>query len=345
MKKRHAITQNIKSFVAMINSSEITFDLPIQRTKGQWTLDTQSLLIHSIIKDYDIPAVYSKSDRTAGEHEFRYSIIDGLQRLSTLVEFCNDKLTLHKDTPNVTLSGVTYDIEGLKFSELDDVLKNAINDYQLTMYYFIDMQEEELIEMFCRIGNGKSLNNQQKAKARLGLQMATSLNSITSLPFFRDYTKLTPAQIKKADDEKIVMRVLMAMDEDFRDELAYDNKTMERYMTVLRTSNNTDLFEELTIVLEYLTDAIESVGFDKLDVLKNRYLAYMMLNARYAYMSNVSSQQYGAWMLEVSKRLDNEGYKALFAQTAANKSNSGVKDIQKRLEESLDANALAITQV
>lgn len=345
MKKRHAITQNIKTFVAMINSEEIRFDLPIQRTKGQWSLLSQSLLVHSIIKDYDIPAVYSKSDQTAGNNEFRYSVIDGLQRLSTMVDFCMDKFALHKDTPNATVDGVVYELEGLKFSELDDVIQNAIQDYQLTMYYFINMTEEELIEMFCRIGNGKALNNQQKAKARLGLEMATNLNNITGLPFFLDYTKLTPAQIKRADDEKIVMRVLMAMDEDFADEVAYDTKTMERFMKLLRTSNNTDLFEELTIVLEYLTEAIEAVGFDNLEVLKNRYLAYMILNARYAYMTNVSNQQYGAWMLEVSKRLDDEGYKTLFAQTAANKSNSGVKNIQKRLQENLAAHALAITHV
>lgn len=130
------INWNTNQLVKMISNGRITFDNAVQRGLV-WKNDQKSLLIHSMLTGYPIPALYARKgdDKT-------YDMLDGKQRCSTIVEFKNDEFELTELAPIVTEDGEEVDITGKTYSELSDDFKDIINNYSLTVYYFDNMTDD-----------------------------------------------------------------------------------------------------------------------------------------------------------------------------------------------------------
>jgi hypothetical protein len=94
----------------MYEKGNISFDYPIQRQADQWDHLQKSLLIHSIIEDYPIPALYTTVQ------EKIYQVLDGKQRLTTILDYINDQYPLHPDTPIAVIEDEKYNLTGKVFS-------------------------------------------------------------------------------------------------------------------------------------------------------------------------------------------------------------------------------------
>ncbi|MEP5219215.1 MAG: DUF262 domain-containing protein, partial [Lentilitoribacter sp.] len=71
---------------------EIRINPEYQRQGSVWTLEKKQLLIDSILNDYDLPKIYfheleGSEIKSAG---YRFSVIDGRQRLETIWAFLDD---------------------------------------------------------------------------------------------------------------------------------------------------------------------------------------------------------------------------------------------------------------
>ena len=82
---------------------------------------------------------------------FAYQCLDGLQRLSTMLEFAENEIC---------------DKEGRYFKDLSIELQNKFLDYTFTVYvYHETMTDQQAGETFCRINNANDLNDQEKINA------------------------------------------------------------------------------------------------------------------------------------------------------------------------------------
>lgn len=159
MIKRANVQWSVKTLVKMSKSNKISFDNAIQRGYC-WDKERKSLLIHSVIEGYPIPAFYAaKNAQDAGSV---YDMLDGKQRSNALCEFLDDKYVL-SDLPCIQFENSQgeqdeLDISGLKYSQLPEELQDTISDYSLTVYYFDGITEEEIAELFWRLNNGKPLS-------------------------------------------------------------------------------------------------------------------------------------------------------------------------------------------
>ncbi|AQS42482.1 DUF262 domain-containing protein [Bacillus velezensis] len=79
----------------MFEKGKIRFDHPIQRKGGQWDKSAKSLFINSMANGYPIPPFYALKEDGV------YWILDGQQRLTTAINFMNNKFVLNEDTPEV----------------------------------------------------------------------------------------------------------------------------------------------------------------------------------------------------------------------------------------------------
>lgn len=82
------------------------FDLAYQRHQGMWGQIQKSMLVWSILADsYIPPIVLVKADEDKVDEKGKsmsvYSVLDGLQRLSNLFDFLDNKYQLHGSTPDV----------------------------------------------------------------------------------------------------------------------------------------------------------------------------------------------------------------------------------------------------
>jgi hypothetical protein len=104
-----------------------------QRDSEEWSNEKRSLFIESVINNLTIPPliVYPEDDPEIGV-EVRY-VIDGQQRITTLRQFVNNEFSLASDEEVEYADNVGPRIQGCKFEQLDESIRDQIQDYVLNL--------------------------------------------------------------------------------------------------------------------------------------------------------------------------------------------------------------------
>ena len=148
--QRFNINWTAKALVNQMEKGKVNYDNAVQRNLV-WDTEKKSLLIHSMIYGYAIPAMYFTRDENGV-----YDSLDGKQRSNAISEYLHDEFALTPDTPTVVDdNGCVEDVSGLYFSQLPEWARDRIKDYNLTIYYYEGMTETEIREFFRRLNNGK----------------------------------------------------------------------------------------------------------------------------------------------------------------------------------------------
>jgi hypothetical protein len=145
---------SLKQIIDLIDSNDIELTPDFQRN-FIWDRTRQSKLIESILLGLPLPSIYLSQ-----YEDGRLTVVDGLQRLSTILAFMKDDLKL---------SNLEYLVEcnGKRFSELDAFLSplrlRRFGQTQV-MCYVIDYRSPSQLkfDLFRRLNTGgKPLNNQE----------------------------------------------------------------------------------------------------------------------------------------------------------------------------------------
>jgi len=164
----------------------IVKDPPYQRNGDIWSLEKKQLLIDSIINRYDIPKLYfhryeREETRKTGK---MYAIIDGRQRLESIVKFIEDGFELGPDfeyleDPAVKAAGMNYSELAKKYPKI----KSRFDSFSLPIVT-VETDEMELIEdMFSRLNEAVPLNAPEKRRA-IGGDMVKAIDDVARHPFF-----------------------------------------------------------------------------------------------------------------------------------------------------------------
>lgn len=147
--KTRAESTNIETIVSRLHSKRIMIP-DYQRDAEQWNSRKESLFIESLLNNLTIPAFFF-AERDDGVTE----VVDGQQRLSTILKYSNNEFCISSDEGIVYLSPQSTQYVGKKFEVLSPNLRNVFNDYPLTIIYL--PQNLELgtkLEIFRRINEG-----------------------------------------------------------------------------------------------------------------------------------------------------------------------------------------------
>lgn len=152
--QRFNINWTAKALINQMTKGKLNFDNAVQRGYT-WDVSRKSLLIHSMMYGYAIPAMYFTRDENG-----IYDSLDGKQRCNAIMEYMSGKFALSLDIPDVyDDDGNRNNFTGLYYEQLPDWAKDRIKDYNLTIYYYEDMTESEVREFFRRLNNGKPLSS------------------------------------------------------------------------------------------------------------------------------------------------------------------------------------------
>lgn len=195
MLKRMNINWNARQLVKMCMNGSITFDNAIQRGYV-WDIKRKSLLIESMILGYPIPAFYARRDESKV-----FDMLDGKQRSSAICGYLNNEYALE---------GVSEEYEDKYFSDLPEEVQDDIISYSLTVYYFEDITDEEVNEMFYRLNNGKALTTIELTRVKA--KSFDMLKKLASHSIFTDALK--ESQINKYTNEDIVIKALIMLNCD-----------------------------------------------------------------------------------------------------------------------------------
>lgn len=247
MIKKANISWNARQYTKMIEKGSINFDNAVQRGLT-WDKNRKSLLIHSMITGFPIPAFYAARDENG------YSMLDGKQRSNAIKGFITNEFALVDDMPECfTEDGEKQDISGLMFSELPEEFQDNINSYGLTIYYFEGITDEEIAEMFFRLNNGKALSAIELTRVK-----AASFDQIKQLSKHQLFTdNLTESALNKYTNEDITMKSwIMLFDES--DAISLETKYVRDFvqnneMTADQAETISNVFERLNNIKRYIS--------------------------------------------------------------------------------------------
>ena len=191
----------VQTIISKIRRGNILFTHKLQRREGVWNKAQKSLLIDSLLRGYLINPVY-----TIIEDGKQY-VIDGVQRLSTIPSFADDKFSLSKNLDPVTIDNETFEIAGKKYSKLDEKVQEELMSAQLQVCEITEYTDKDVREMFRRLNSGKPLNTSQKMTPDMSDDLSNAVSDIVSHPFFEKI--LTASQLKSSVDLSIAIEILM----------------------------------------------------------------------------------------------------------------------------------------
>jgi len=158
-----------------------------QREPTVWNLQKKQRLIDSILRDFDIAAIYLFKKR-----EEEYDCIDGRQRINAILSYLgvNESDTdnnFHLNIINEIFVDTDkfVDVNNVEFCQLDEDTKEKILNYQLNVVEIYEVENaKELNLLFLRLQLGSILNAGEKLHAMTGDMRDYIFNIIGGLGFF-----------------------------------------------------------------------------------------------------------------------------------------------------------------
>lgn len=216
------INWNVKNLKSMFDEKDtLSFDHPIQRQSSQWTNEQQTLLIHSMLANFPVPAVYvhkveSTETDARGKHIYHYSVLDGKQRMTSIFSFINGEYALCEDIPPIELEGQVYDIAGKYFEDLEEDIQKELLHYRFNIQAFEDVDNETIEEIFFRLNNSTPLTTAQKTRPSMGVTNSIFVNELLDSRFFKEKCSFSKMQLKKSDDLCTLLQAMLLLDSKYR---------------------------------------------------------------------------------------------------------------------------------
>lgn len=246
MMKVSSISWSAKTLKNQIDKGNLQFDLFVQRGLV-WDLERKSLLIDTMVRGYDIPSFYFQK-LPEGKN---YNAIDGKQRSTTIYAYMNNDFALSESIETFfDDDGQEVILAGMHFEELPENVQDLIKDYMMPIKLFADITEEEIIEQFYRINNGKPLSSIEltrvKAKSIKQFQKIANSNMI-------QFATTEKGKIKY-QDENIAMQIF---DICFNDASDFSTKSFRNKMEIAEVSE--DEVEKMEKYLSLIYDFVDSL--------------------------------------------------------------------------------------
>jgi hypothetical protein len=150
--KRDSRPQDITWFLDINRAGQLNLDPPYQR-KSVWTPKDQKSFLDTIFRNYPCPAIFLHKEISEGKTI--YNVVDGKQRLQTILNFVEDKTPLGTEFNDQRL-------DGKRWSELTNEQKKALWDYIIPVEMIDISDPSALNEAFARLNrNARKLERQE----------------------------------------------------------------------------------------------------------------------------------------------------------------------------------------
>lgn len=207
------IFQETKPIKWIYNQQDaIDFSPVYQRRSSLWNKTQKQLLIDSVLNGLDIPKFYFQFMPPVVEDlRYNYAIIDGKQRIETILEFIDNKFPLSNKFTFLddNLTQQFGDISGKYFAELESITPALIArfwQFELNIV-FIDTTTPDIInELFVRLNSGVSVSTSEKRNANGGILSSKIQELCDTSPFFTKKIKVDNRRFAQND---LALKLLM----------------------------------------------------------------------------------------------------------------------------------------
>jgi len=252
MAARSLGNQDVTWFLDLFEKSQLDLNPSYQR-RSVWSLHDKRFFIDTVLNGYPAPPVFLH--KTLDENgRPTYHVVDGKQRLSTLIDFSQGKIRIPEDFGDIFLQKKNW-------NDLDRATREKFWNYTLIVEMLPDVNDASIRNIFERINrNSRKLSNQELRHAKYDGWFITIVESEAEKTEWIKFGIATPGRAKRMQDVqfiselfKIILdRKIVGFDQDELDDI-YAN-----YDDILELSSfvEDDFHSEVERIRSYISGAI-----------------------------------------------------------------------------------------
>jgi len=251
------------TLIRRLNQGTIYLNPDFQRNYV-WTIEKKCQLIESLMLKIPIPMFYVSADENGN-----YTVVDGLQRLSTIRDYIIDKkFRLQK----LEFWGEQFD--NVAFENLPTFIENRILETEFT-FTVINSGTPEIVKrnIFKRVNRGGAPLTEQEIRNALYSGKSTIL--LKELASINEFLKVTNSSIKaiRMLDREFILRLLSFMLRDYS--LYPKNGNMDGFLSdTLKIINSMPEMNSKD-VKKISENLISEVKINDIEILKNKFTLAM----------------------------------------------------------------------
>lgn len=219
--QRRLTTQDVTWFLDVNGLGRLDLEPSYQR-KSVWTRRDRQYFLDTIFNNYPSPAIFLHKDIDEGGNT-TYHVVDGKQRLETILMFVSNKLPIRDDIGDTRLANK-------RWRDLSDEpeLKRRLWDYQFTVEMLDSIEPAVVNEVFGRLNrNSRKLSSQEIRHSRFDGWFITFAENEADRPLWRSLKVSTTARARRMQDVQFISELMAVLiegrpigfDQDWLDEL------------------------------------------------------------------------------------------------------------------------------
>jgi hypothetical protein len=296
--KRQVTIQDVSWFLDLSERQRLDLEPPYQR-RSVWSISDRRFFLSTIFNNFPTPALFLH--RTMESGRATYHVVDGKQRLETIIKYARNAFPLSDDFGDERL-------DKKRFSQLDEDMKNVFWNYQLIVEQITSADNTYIREVFDRVNrNTRKLSRQEIRHARFDGWFAKRVDAEAEAEgtVWRHFGIVTAARARRMADSQFIAEMLMLT---IKKELSgFDQDMIDDYYSAYEDPAESEpdfdiesFEEEFARTKQYLADmfAAEPEVAELARTVTHFYSlwALLTLNAGQLPEPNLFAQSYRAFM-------------------------------------------------
>jgi uncharacterized protein with ParB-like and HNH nuclease domain len=275
----------VNDFIRWRNDKSLVLSPKFQRRRV-WPTKARAYLIDTMVRGLPIPKLYMRQHLDLRSNKSIHEIVDGQQRLSSVLDFYDDLIALPKDE-DTEWSGLTY-------SRLNRDLQRSILTYEFSVDILIDASDADVLDVFARINSySVPLNQQEKRNAKYFGSFKKAVYSLgfQHLEFWKKHGIFSDSAMARMREAEFTSELLVAMTsglqdkkgsldsfyEKWDDRFPYRKKSAERFRDVM------------DIIGIHVGNTLQTIAFKRSPLFYTLFLVVYEL--RYAKFGDLASSR------------------------------------------------------
>ena len=233
MNKTSSKVIQISDLVQWNEKGEIELSPKYQRN-SVWNENAKAYLIDTIIRGLPIPPIFLRQKIDLNTKTTNREIIDGQQRVRSILEFVVDENFSVKLSHN-------KEYGGKKYSDLDDEIQEAILNFEIIAEVVTEKDENLIYDMFARLNsNNYVLNKQELRNAKYWGEFKVLVYSLTAKyrEIFLEYGIFSDKDCTRMKDAELINSMIILINDGIIGETPIVvDKIYEKYNDEFLNSN------------------------------------------------------------------------------------------------------------
>lgn len=207
----------VSDFLSWQREGALNLAPPFQR-RSVWKPDARSYFLDTVVRGLPAPIIYLRQSIELKSQRALRDVVDGQQRLRTILAFVDPKCIKDYDAERdgLLIKKVhNSEIADTPFSQLDKHYQSRILSYELSTHVLpTDVDDREVLEMFARLNaTGVKLNDQELRNADYYGEFKTTAYRIAFQQFnrWRTWKVFSDDQISRMKEVELTSDLLINM--------------------------------------------------------------------------------------------------------------------------------------